>query len=112
MPWSLYEAVDMFLALGDPTRRLILGELWSSPRSVNDLVDSVGASQPTISKHLRVLREAGFVSRQGIAQQRIYRLEPARFQELDAWLDPYRRLWKHDADAREVSRQRTGSPAR
>ena len=56
-------------------------------------------SQPAVSKHLRVLREAGFVSCRMAAQQRIYRLETGPFQALDAWLAPYRRLWTHHLDA-------------
>lgn len=68
---------------------------------MNQLVDALSANQPTISKHLKVLREAGFVSRRGSAQRRIYQLEPRRFAELDAWLAPYRRLWNHQLDALE-----------
>ena len=93
--------MDQFSALADPTRRRILAELRRGPRSVNELVDALDAAQPTVSKHLKVLREAGFVSRRGEAQQRIYQLEPKPFSAVDAWLAPYRRLWNRHLDALE-----------
>jgi DNA-binding transcriptional ArsR family regulator len=93
--------MDPFTVLADPTRRQILNELRRSSLSVNALVDALSTSQPTVSKHLRVLREAGFVSREGAAQQRIYHLESERFREIDAWLAPYRRLWTRHLDALE-----------
>jgi DNA-binding transcriptional ArsR family regulator len=64
-------------------------------------VGAVDAAQPAVSKHLRVLRDAGFVSCRTAAQQRIYRLEPGPFRDLDAWLAPYRRLWAAHLDALE-----------
>lgn len=93
--------MDQFSALADPNRRRILAELRRAPRSVNELVESLGAAQPTVSKHLKVLREAGFVSRRGEGQQRIYQLEPKPFTAIDAWLAPYRRLWNRHLDALE-----------
>jgi DNA-binding transcriptional ArsR family regulator len=93
--------MDPFAALAEPTRRQILAELQRSSQSVNELVDKLSLNQPTVSRHLKVLRDAGFVSRQGVAQRRIYQLEAARFRELDAWLAPYRRLWKRHLDALE-----------
>lgn len=93
--------MDAFVALAEPTRRQILQRLQRSSASVNELVDALELSQPTVSKHLKVLRDAGFVSRKGDAQQRIYRLEAARFRELDAWLAPYRKLWNRHLDALE-----------
>ena len=93
--------MDQFSALADPNRRRILAELRRGPRSVNELVDALDAAQPTVSKHLKVLREAGFVSRRGEAQQRIYQLEPKPFSAVDAWLAPYRRLWNRHLDALE-----------
>ena len=84
-----------FEVLVDPTRRRILDLLRERERSVGDLVATLTISQPGVSKHLRVLREAGVVSSRPAAQQRIYRLEPGPFQELDQWLAPYRRLWTH-----------------
>jgi DNA-binding transcriptional ArsR family regulator len=88
--------VDTFTVLAEPTRRRILDELLGAEHSVNELVRILDVSQPTVSKHLKVLRGAGFVSSRTAAQQRIYRVEPAPFAELDEWLDPYRTLWaKH-----------------
>ncbi|HLI56784.1 MAG TPA: metalloregulator ArsR/SmtB family transcription factor, partial [Actinomycetota bacterium] len=85
--------------LTDPTRRAVLDLLRERPRSVGELVDALPASQPTTSKHLRVLREAGFVRVVGVAQHRIYSIDPAPLAELDAWLAPYRRLWNDRLDA-------------
>jgi DNA-binding transcriptional ArsR family regulator len=89
---------DAFAVLAEPTRRRILDELRRGESSVGRLVDSLAVSQPAISKHLKVLREAGFVSARTAAQQRIYRLEAGPFAELDAWLAAYRRLWTHHLD--------------
>jgi DNA-binding transcriptional ArsR family regulator len=93
--------VNAFAVLAEPTRVRILDELRVSDRSVNDLVRSLTVSQPTMSKHLKVLREAGFVSCRIAAQQRIYRIEAAPLRALDAWLQPYRRLWSRHLDALE-----------
>ncbi len=78
-----------------------MDELRDSERSVGDLVETLAMSQPAVSKHLRVLRESGLVSRRTVAQRRIYRVEPGPLQELDAWLAPYRRLWTDHLDALE-----------
>jgi DNA-binding transcriptional ArsR family regulator len=94
--------VDAFAVLAAPSRRRIVAELRRTPRSVNQLADSLAESQPTVSKHLKVLREAGFVSCRGEAQQRIYQLEPAPFHQLAAWLTPYVRLWNRHLDALEA----------
>jgi DNA-binding transcriptional ArsR family regulator len=94
-------AVDTFAVLAEPTRRRILDRLRTSESSVGDLVDALSVSQPTMSKHLKVLREAGLVSRRTAAQQRIYRIEARPFQALDEWLQPYRRLWTEHLDALE-----------
>jgi DNA-binding transcriptional ArsR family regulator len=82
-----------FAALAEPTRRQILDLLREQPHAVGGLVDALGMNQPAVSKHLRVLRDAGFVDVEVDAQRRIYslRLEPLR--ELDAWLAPYRARW-------------------
>jgi len=93
--------VDTFAVLAEPTRRSILDELRTSERSVGELVASVAVSQPTMSKHLKVLREAGFVSCRTAAQQRIYRIEAGPLRELDEWLRPYRNLWDRHLDALE-----------
>jgi DNA-binding transcriptional ArsR family regulator len=94
-------AVDTFAVLAEPTRRHILDELRTSERSVGELVASVSISQPTMSKHLKVLREAGFVSCRTAAQQRIYRIETGPLKKLDEWLESYRSLWNRHLDALE-----------
>ncbi|MCF0094416.1 helix-turn-helix transcriptional regulator [Micromonospora sp. MH99] len=94
-------ATDAFTVLAEPTRRRILDALRDTDRSVGELVDGLGVSQPAVSKHLRVLREAGFVSCRTAARQRIYRLEPGPLRAVDGWLDPYRRLWTRHLDALE-----------
>jgi DNA-binding transcriptional ArsR family regulator len=93
--------VDAFVVLAEPTRLRILDQLRTSDRSVGELVEALAVSQPTMSKHLKVLREAGFVSSRTAAQQRIYRIEARRLQALDEWLEPYRRLWTRHLDALE-----------
>src|SRR4051812_26599292 len=93
--------MDALTALAEPTRRRIADALRLRECSVSDLVSALGMSQPAVSKHLRVLREAGVVAVRIRAQQRIYRLEPGPFRELDAWLAPYRRMWTHHLDALE-----------
>jgi DNA-binding transcriptional ArsR family regulator len=93
--------MDVLTALAEPTRRRIADALRRRESSVGDLVGELAMSQPAISKHLRVLREAGVVSARTAAQQRIYRLEPGPFRELDAWLAPYRALWTSHLDALE-----------
>jgi DNA-binding transcriptional ArsR family regulator len=93
--------IDAFAVLAEATRRRILDELRASERSVGELVERLAVSQPTMSKHLKVLRDAGFVSRRPAAQQRIYRLEPRPFEAFDEWLAPYRRLWGKHLDALE-----------
>jgi DNA-binding transcriptional ArsR family regulator len=85
-------------ALADPTRRALLRLLCTQARPVGDLVDATGLPQPTVSKHLRVLREAGLVQVTGDAQRRIYAIDPGPFHSLDAWLEPYRRLWNDRLD--------------
>ena len=93
--------VDEFAILAEPTRRRILDVLRASESSVGDLVAKLGMSQPAVSKHLRVLREAGFVTARTAAQQRIYRVEVRPFRAVDTWLAPYRRLWNRHLDALE-----------
>ena len=93
--------MDTFAVLAEPTRRRILGELVASERSVGDLAEALAVSQPTMSKHLRVLLGGGLVSCRIAAQRRIYRVEPEPFRELDAWLAPYRRMWSRHLDALE-----------
>jgi len=94
-------SVDAFVVLAEPTRRRILDQLRASESSVGELVDALAVSQPTMSKHLKVLREGGFVSCRTAAQHRIYRIESGPFELLDDWLEPYRRLWTQHLDALE-----------
>ena len=91
----------VFDVLAEPTRRQILDLLRDRERSVGELVEQVGLSQPGVSKHLRVLREAGLVRVRQDAQRRWYGISPAPLAELDAWLAPYRRLWSDRLDALE-----------
>lgn len=93
--------VDTLAVLAVPTRRRITDALRRSESSVGDLVAALDMSQPAVSKHLRVLRDAGIVSVRTAAQRRIYRLEPGPFRELDAWLTPYRELWSRHLDRLE-----------
>ena len=93
--------VDAIAVLAEPTRRRILDELRLADRSVGQLVDKLAMSQPAVSKHLKVLREAGDVTSRTAAQQRIYSLEPGPFRALDAWLAPYRRMWTRHLEALE-----------
>lgn len=93
--------VDAFSVLAEPIRRRILDELRVSESSVSELVKALHVSQPGISKHLKVLRDAGFVSCRVAAQQRIYRIDLRPFRNLDAWMAPYRRLWNRHLDALE-----------
>jgi len=90
-----------FMALAEPARRRILDELLDGERSVGELVHRLGISQPSVSKHLRVLREAGIVAVRVDAQRRRYRLQPSSLAEVDAWLAPYRNLWARRLDALE-----------
>ncbi|MGW0230996.1 ArsR/SmtB family transcription factor [Actinopolymorpha singaporensis] len=90
-----------FEVLAEPTRRRILDLLLERPRSVGELVDELRLSQPGTSKHLRVLRDSGFVRVRQDAQRRWYEIRPEPLAEVDAWLAPYRRLWEHHLDALE-----------
>ena len=90
-----------FTVLAEPTRREILDLLRDGERPVGDLVEHLRISQPAVSKHLRVLREAGLVDVRADAQRRLYRLRPEPLAEVDAWLTPYRRLWNRSLDKLE-----------
>ncbi len=90
-----------FEILAEPTRRRILDLLRERERSVGELVVALDLSQPGVSKHLRVLREAGLVVVRQDAQRRWYGLRPEPLAEVDAWLEPYRRLWAGRLDALE-----------
>jgi len=90
-----------FEVVAEPNRRAILSLLVSSEHSVGEIESRLRISQPAVSKHLRVLREAGFVECTVDAQRRLYRLRPESLQELDAWLAPFRRFWSAHVDALE-----------
>jgi DNA-binding transcriptional ArsR family regulator len=91
-----------FAVLAEPNRRRILDELRQGERSVGELVDRLALSQPAVSKHLRVLKDANLVTSRVDAQRRRYRLRPAPLAEVDEWLAPYRRFWADHLDALEA----------
>jgi DNA-binding transcriptional ArsR family regulator len=94
-------AATSFEVLAEPTRRRIVELLLERSRPVGELVDLLGISQPGVSKHLRVLREAGLVRVRVDAQRRWYGLDPAPLAEVDRWLAPYRRYWADRLDLLE-----------
>ncbi len=99
---------SVFEIIAEPNRRAILSLLVSSRRSVGEIERQLRMTQPTVSKHLRVLREAGFVESTVDAQRRLYRLKPKPLQEVDAWLAPFRRFWSAHVDALERHLDRMG----
>jgi len=101
---------SIFEIVAEPHRRAILSLLVSSDRSVGDIERRLRITQPTVSKHLRVLREAGFVESTADAQRRLYHLRPERFQEIDTWLAQFRQFWSAHADALERHLDRTHRP--
>jgi DNA-binding transcriptional ArsR family regulator len=92
---------SVFEVIAEPNRRAMLSLLASSELSVGEIERQLRMAQPTVSKHLRVLREAGFVDSTVDAQRRVYRLKPGPLQEVDAWLAPFRRRWSAHVDALE-----------
>jgi len=88
-----------FEMIAEPTRRRILDLLLAGERPVGDLVTGLAMSQPAVSRHLRVMREAGLVSSRTDAQRRLYSINTGPLAELDAWLEPYRRLWAGRLDS-------------
>ncbi|PYQ40226.1 MAG: transcriptional regulator [Acidobacteria bacterium] len=101
---------SVFDILAEPNRRAILSLLVSSQQSVGEIERQLRMPQPMVSKHLRVLREAGFVESTVDAQRRLYRLKPEPFQEVDAWLAPFRRFWSAHLDALERHLDRMDPP--
>ena len=99
-----------FDVIAEPNRRAIINLLVSSEQSVGQIERRLRMPQPTVSKHLRVLREAGFVESTVDAQRRLYRLRPEPLQELDAWLAPFRRFWSSHVDALERHLDRIDQP--
>jgi len=104
----------VFEIIAEPNRRAILSLLVSSQQSVGEIERRLRMPQPTVSKHLRVLREAGFVESTVDAQRRLYRLRPEPFQDLDAWLAQFRRFWSAHLDAleRHLDRMDQSEPAK
>jgi DNA-binding transcriptional ArsR family regulator len=93
--------LSAFEVVAEPNRRAILTFLGSSERSVGEIERKLRLSQPSVSKHLRVLRDAGFVESRIDAQRRLYRVRPEPLREFDAWLAPFRRVWSRHIDALE-----------
>ena len=91
-----------FAVLAEPNRRAILAMLSASDRSVGELMDRLRLPQPSVSKHLKVLRDGGFVESRVEAQRRVYRINPGPLKEVDEWLEPYRRFWSKHVDALET----------
>jgi DNA-binding transcriptional ArsR family regulator len=85
---------DVFQAIADPTRRAILDRLQAGPAPVNSLAEGFPQSRPAISKHLRILKDAGIVSEQRQGRERVYRLHPDRLSEIADWLLTYRDFWQ------------------
>src|ERR1041384_209040 len=101
-----------FPILAEPTRRAILKLLVSSEQSVGEIERRLRMPQPTVSKHLRVLRDAGFVEATVDAQRRLYRLKPGPLREIDAWLAQFRRFWSAHVDALERYLDRIDKPTK
>ena len=99
-----------FSIVAEPNRRAILSLLLSSERSVGEIERKLRLPQPSVSKHLRVLRDAGFVESRIEAQRRLYRLRPEPLMELDAWILPFRRFWSKHVDALEQHLDRMDEP--
>ena len=102
---------SVFEVIAEPNRRAILSLLVSSQQSVGEIERQLHMPQPMVSKHLRVLRDAGFVESTVDAQRRLYRLRPEPLQEVDEWLAPFRRFWSAHVDALERHLDRMDSPA-
>jgi DNA-binding transcriptional ArsR family regulator len=100
-----------FAIVAEPSRRAILSLLAACERSVGDLEAELSLSQPSVSKHLRVLRDAGFVESRVEAQRRVYRINPEPLMEIDAWLEPFRRFWSSHVDALELHLDQMDKPA-
>jgi DNA-binding transcriptional ArsR family regulator len=102
-------ALAVLDVIAEPTRRRILDVVREGERSVGELVDELGVNQPGVSRHLRVLRDAGLVEVRRDAQRRLYRLRPEPLMELDAWLEPYRAEWSDRLDSLERHLARTST---
>lgn len=103
-------ALAVLEVIAEPTRRRILDAVREGEQSVNDLVEKVQMHQPGVSRHLKVLRDAGLVEVRRDAQRRLYRLRAEPLMELDAWLEPYRAEWAGRLDSLERHLRRTSQP--
>lgn len=103
---------SVFQIIAEPNRRAILTLLVEAEQSVGEIERELRMPQPTVSKHLRVLRDAGFVESTVDAQRRLYRLRPEPFREVEAWLAPFRRFWSAHLDALERHLDRIDQPTR
>jgi DNA-binding transcriptional ArsR family regulator len=109
--------VEALAALADPVRRELVGLLARGEVAAGDLADRFPVSRPAVSRHLRVLRDAGLVTVRAEGRRRLYALDPRPLRELDDWLEPYRDLWAARLDAldTEIARgrraRRSGGPA-
>jgi DNA-binding transcriptional ArsR family regulator len=110
--WAVPAPLAVLDVIADPTRRRILDAVREGERSVGELVDEVGMHQPGVSRHLKVLRDAGLVDVRPDAQRRLYRLRPEPLMELDEWLEPFRREWADRLDSLEQHLRRTTPPVR
>lgn len=110
--WVMATSLPVLDAIAEPTRRRILDAVRGGERSVGELVAEVGMHQPGVSRHLKVLRDAGLVEVRRDAQRRLYRLRPDPLIELDEWLEPYRREWANRLDSLERHLERTAEPIR
>lgn len=98
--------MDALAVIADPTRRRIMERLRGAEITAGDLGEAFSISRPAVSRHLRVLREAGFVSSRVDGQRRVYALDARPLAEMDAWLEPYRRLWAHRLDVLDAEIRR------
>ena len=105
---------SVFAVIAEPNRRAILSLLVSSQQSVGEIERQLRMPQPTVSKHLRVLRDAGFVESTVDAQRRLYRLKPEPLQQVDDWLDQFRRFWSDRVNAleRHLDRMHQSTPTK
>src|SRR3954451_19996066 len=107
---SMPATLEVLDVIAEPTRRRILDAIRMRECSVNELVEQVGMHQPGVSRHLKVLRDAGLVEVRRDAQRRMYRLRAEPLMELDAWLEPYRAEWAGRLDSLERHLRRTAKP--
>lgn len=107
MPAATLDVLDVLEVIAEPTRRRILDSIRGRERSVGEIVEQVGMHQPGVSRHLKVLRDAGLVDVRRDAQRRLYRVRTEPLQALDAWLEPYRAEWVGRLDALERHLERT-----